>query len=151
MTLEEKIAQLHSYRSMDTLLFDPDWNFTGGNDTEILNRGVGSFFSPAFFDPPSQRRSISRINSFQKYMIEKTRLGMAAIFGFQGRGETIGENHVAVTLKHFAGHGQSEGGRNLAPVNHSERYFRETHLYPFEMAVKKANAQSIISSLWIQT
>jgi beta-glucosidase len=75
-----------------------------------------------------------------------SRLGVAAVFGFQGRGETIGENHVAVTLKHFAGHGQPEGGKNLAPVNYSERYFRETHLYPFEMAVKRAKAQSIMAS-----
>jgi beta-glucosidase len=232
MTLEEKIAQLHSFGTRDTTLFDKDGNFTGGNAAEILNRGVGTFFSPALFDPLSRTRSISRINSFQKYMIEKTRLGipaimfteglhgamipgstsfpqaiglgstwdtalieqvftvaameanaagvwqvlspvldlardprwgrteecysedpylvsrlgMAAVFGWQGRGKTIGENHISVTLKHFAGHGQSEGGKNLAPVNHSERYFRETHLYPFEMAVKRANAQSIMAS-----
>jgi beta-glucosidase len=53
---------------------------------------------------------------------------------------------VAVTLKHFAGHGQPEGGRNIAPVNYSEREFRETHLYPFEAAVRQANARSIMAS-----
>ena len=75
-----------------------------------------------------------------------SRMGLAAVYGFQGRGETIDSNHAAVTLKHFAGHGQSEGGRNIAPVNYSERYFRETHLNPFEIAVKKGNAQSIMAS-----
>ena len=73
-------------------------------------------------------------------------MGLAAVFGFQGRGPMIDSVHAAVTLKHFAGHGQPEGGRNIAPVNYSERYFRETHLYPFEVAVKKGNAQSIMAS-----
>jgi beta-glucosidase len=75
-----------------------------------------------------------------------SRMAVAAVFGFQGRDPKIGHEHLAVTLKHFAGHGQSFGGRNIAPVNYSEREFRETHLYPFEMAVKEANAQSIMAS-----
>lgn len=75
-----------------------------------------------------------------------SRMGMAAVFGFQGRGKTIDNHHVAATLKHFAGHGQPEGGRNIAPVNYSEREFRESHLYPFEMAVTKAHARSLMAS-----
>ncbi len=76
-----------------------------------------------------------------------SRLGLAAIFGLQGRCcKVIDERHVAVTLKHFAGHGQPEGGRNIAPVNFSERTFRETHLYPFEIAVKRAHALSVMAS-----
>jgi len=73
-------------------------------------------------------------------------MGKAAVYGFQGRGEAVAPGHVAVTLKHFAGHGQPEGGRNIAPLYFSDRMFRETHLYPFEIAVKKANAQSIMVS-----
>jgi beta-glucosidase len=75
-----------------------------------------------------------------------SQMGKAAIFGLQGRGPTIDRNHVAVTLKHFAGHGQPEGGRNIAPVNFSEREFRETHLYPFEVAVKQAHARAVMAS-----
>jgi beta-glucosidase len=75
-----------------------------------------------------------------------SRMAMAAVNGFQGRVKNIQKDHVAVTLKHFAGHGQSEGGRNISPVNYSEREFRSLHLYPFEMAVKRANAQSIMAS-----
>jgi beta-glucosidase len=75
-----------------------------------------------------------------------SRMAMAAVFGFQGRGDVIDSAHVAATLKHFAGHGQPEGGRNIAPVNYSEREFRETHLYPFEMAVTRAHARSIMAS-----
>ena len=73
-------------------------------------------------------------------------MAKAAIFGLQGRAPAIDQHHVAVTLKHFAGHGQPEGGRNIAPVNYSEREFRETHLYPFEAAVRQANARSIMAS-----
>jgi beta-glucosidase len=75
-----------------------------------------------------------------------SRMGLAAVFGFQGRTLPIGKDHVAVTLKHFAGHGQPEGGRNTAPVNFSERIFRESHLFPFEIAVKVGHARSIMAS-----
>jgi len=46
----------------------------------------------------------------------------------------------------FRGHGQPEGGRNIAPVNFSERIFRETHLRPFEAAVREAAARSVMAS-----
>lgn len=75
-----------------------------------------------------------------------SRMGLAAVLGFQGSDEMIDPDHAAVTLKHFAGHGQPEGGRNIAPVNYSEREFRESHLYPFEIAVKRGKAQSIMVS-----
>lgn len=75
-----------------------------------------------------------------------SRMGMAAVFGLQGRGSAIDHQHVEVTLKHFAGHGQSEGGRNIAPLSFGDREFRSTHLYPFEMAVKVAHAHSLMAS-----
>ncbi|HEY1848614.1 MAG TPA: glycoside hydrolase family 3 protein, partial [Opitutaceae bacterium] len=75
-----------------------------------------------------------------------SRMGMAAVFGLQGREELIGPSHVAVTLKHFAGHGQSEGGRNIAPLSFGDREFRTNHLYPFEMAIKVAHAHSLMAS-----
>ena len=56
----------------------------------------------------------------------------------------IDENHVIATAKHFAGHGQPEGGNNIAPVNLSERLLRETHFQTFEAAVKEANIFSIM-------
>ena len=75
-----------------------------------------------------------------------SRMGVAAIRGLQGSGPSIDRAHVAVTLKHFAGHGQPEGGRNIAPVNYSEREFRSTHLLPFEVAVREAHASAIMAS-----
>jgi beta-glucosidase len=232
MTLEEKVGQLISFWSRDSVAFDEHGNYIGVLDSAILNRGVGSFFAFSMRTEKDNKKIIQRINGIQRYMIEKTKLGipvfffsealhglmqagatsfpqaialgctwdtvlveqlfsiagkegrargtrqvlspvldlaldarwgrfdecygedpylvsrmaMAAIHGLQGRKKILDEDRLIVTLKHFAGHGQSEGGRNLAPVNHSERYFRETHLYPFEMAVKHANALSVMAS-----
>lgn len=74
------------------------------------------------------------------------RLGKAAVLGFQGHSALIDDQHVIATLKHFAGHGQSEGGTNTSPVVCDERYFRENHLYPFEIAVKQAKVKSLMPS-----
>jgi beta-glucosidase len=232
MTLEEQAAQLYGVFFRDTLAFDGNGNYIGVQDTAILNHGVGSFSTWALWRGRSLRHRLQCINGIQRYMIEKTRLGipiftfgeslhgfmadsatsfpqaialgctwdtalveqvftasaleassrgtrqvlspvadlardprwgrteecygedpylvsrlgMAAVFGFQGRDSLIDNHHVAATLKHFAGHGQPEGGRNIAPVNYSEREFREGPLYPFEMAVTRAHAQSIMAS-----
>jgi beta-glucosidase len=73
-------------------------------------------------------------------------MGVAAIFGLQGRSALIDQNHLIACAKHFAGHGQPEGGTNLAPANLSERVLRENHFYPFELAVKKANVRTVMAS-----
>lgn len=73
-------------------------------------------------------------------------MGVGAILGLQGRTHQIDENHVIACAKHFSGHGQPEGGTNLAPSNLSERVLRENHFYPFEMAVKKANVRTVMAS-----
>lgn len=51
-----------------------------------------------------------------------TRMGVAAIQGFQGRqpaGAPVDAQHVLATAKHFTAHGTPEGGRNTAPGNYS--------------------------------
>ena len=48
------------------------------------------------------------------------------------------------TLKHFAGHSFSEGARNHAPVHLGWRALNDIFLLPFEMAVKQANAGSVM-------
>lgn len=73
-------------------------------------------------------------------------MGVSAIFGLQGRNSLIDSNHLLACAKHFAGHGQPEGGTNLAPANFSERVLRESHFYPFELAVKKANVRTVMAS-----
>jgi beta-glucosidase len=74
------------------------------------------------------------------------RIGVAAIRGFQGNGPNLDKSHVFATAKHFAVHGQPEGGTNVAPGNYSERVVREYFLRPFYYAVTQANVQSVMPS-----
>jgi beta-glucosidase len=74
------------------------------------------------------------------------RMGVAAVQGFQGSGAPIDKSHVFATAKHFAVHGQPEGGTNVAPGNYSERVVREYFLKPFEAAVKEARVQNVMAS-----
>ena len=56
-----------------------------------------------------------------------------------------GEKRVLLaTLKHYAGHSFSEGARNHAPVHLGVKELSDTFLLPFEMAVKQANAGSVM-------
>jgi beta-glucosidase len=75
-----------------------------------------------------------------------SRIGVAAIEGFQGPGPFIDKSHVIATAKHFAAHGQPEGGTNAAPANYSERTIREYFLVPFKQAVEEARVGSVMAS-----
>jgi beta-glucosidase len=75
-----------------------------------------------------------------------SRLGIAAVKGFQGDGTFKNKKHVIATLKHFAAHGQPEGGMNCGPVDVSERVLRETFLFTFKEAIAKAGAISVMAS-----
>src|SRR5206468_5952797 len=46
-----------------------------------------------------------------------SRLGVAAVRGFQGDGTFRDKTRVMATLKHFVAHGQPESGQNCAPAN----------------------------------
>jgi len=71
---------------------------------------------------------------------------VAAIEGYQGKGPLLDKSHVFATAKHFAVHGQPEGGTNAAPGNYSERVIREYFLKPFEAAVREAHVQAVMPS-----
>jgi beta-glucosidase len=66
-------------------------------------------------------------------------LAVAYVRGLQGE-----NRRVLATLKHFAGHAFSEGGRNHAPVRLGERELNDTFLLPFEMGVKLARAGAVM-------
>lgn len=74
------------------------------------------------------------------------RMVVAVVRGLQGEGNIIDGSHVIATGKHFAGHGQPEGGTNIAPLNIGERQLRETHLRTFQAAVQEANLGSIMAA-----
>ena len=75
-----------------------------------------------------------------------SRLGIAAVRGFQGDRTFKDKRHLIATLKHFVGHGQPESGMNCAPANVSLRVLRETFLYTFREALREAGAISIMAS-----
>ena len=80
-----------------------------------------------------------------------SRLGVAAITGYQGAGYPgtstgLDKSHVFATAKHFAVHGQPESGTNVGPALYSERVIREYWLKPFEAAVKEAHVATVMPS-----
>ena len=75
-----------------------------------------------------------------------SRLGIAAVRGFQGDATFKDKRHVLATLKHFVGHGQPESGMNCAPSNVSMRVLQETFLYTFKEALREAGAVTLMAS-----
>ncbi|HUL73334.1 MAG TPA: glycoside hydrolase family 3 N-terminal domain-containing protein [Vicinamibacterales bacterium] len=75
-----------------------------------------------------------------------SRLGVAAIHGYQGASLPLGPHNVLATLKHFAGHGSNEAGVNAAPSFVPVRLLRSELLAPFEAAVTQAGAFAVMPS-----
>lgn len=112
---------------------------------EMRVRGVHHVLSPVVdvaLDPRWGR--IEETFGEDPYLV--SRMGVAAIRGFQGTGETIPDGKVLTTLKHMTGHGQPEAGLNVGPAQLPERVLREIFFPPFEAAVKEANAASVMAS-----
>jgi beta-glucosidase len=66
-------------------------------------------------------------------------LGTRYVKGLQGE-----KRELLATLKHYVGHSFSEGGRNHAPVHLGFKELNDVFTLPFEMAVKEANAGSVM-------
>ena len=75
-----------------------------------------------------------------------SRMGVAAVRGFQGDAMFRDKTRMIATLKHCVGHGQPESGMNCAPANVSMRVLRETFLYTFKEALQKGDAISVMPS-----
>ncbi len=75
-----------------------------------------------------------------------SRLGVAITRGLQGKDFMIDRHHVLATLKHFAGYGGPEGGRNDAPANYAERELRESYLVAYKAAVQEAQVGCIMAA-----
>ncbi|MES0864854.1 glycoside hydrolase family 3 N-terminal domain-containing protein [Ruegeria sp. SCPT10] len=60
------------------------------------------------------------------------------------RGLQGDDRGLLATLKHYVGHSASEGGRNHAPVHLGPRELADDFMLPFEMAVKQAQAASVM-------
>ena len=118
--------------------------FTAIGD-EAGSRGAGQVFSPVL-DIARDPRWGRTEETFGEDPYLASRMGVAAIEGLQGDSFLLDRHHVMATAKHFAVHGQPEGGTNTAPGNYSERVIRENFLVPFEAAVKEAHVGSVMAS-----
>lgn len=71
-------------------------------------------------------------------------MGMAMVRGYQG--DCLGEeSSMAACIKHFAGYGAAEGGRDYNSTMISERSLRNTYLPPFK-ACADAGAATLMTS-----
>ena len=118
--------------------------FTAVGD-EAGSRGAGQVFSPVL-DIARDPRWGRTEETYGEDPYLASRMGVAAIEGLQGDAFLIGRHHVMATAKHFAVHGQPEGGTNTAPGNYSERIIRENFLVPFQAAVQEAHVGSVMAS-----
>jgi beta-glucosidase len=75
-----------------------------------------------------------------------SRMGVAAVRGFQGDATFKDKRHVITTMKHFAAHGQPESGINCAPTNVSMRILRDVFLCTFKTAIQEGGALSVMPS-----
>ncbi len=118
--------------------------FTAAGD-EAGSAGAGQVFTPVLDlarDPRWGRTE--ETYGEDPYLV--SRMAVAAVTGLQGDTFNIGRHQVVATMKHFAVHGQPEGGTNTAPGNYSERIIRENFLVPFQAAVQEAHVGSVMAS-----
>jgi len=128
--------------TFDTYLIEQVYAITA---REIRVRGVHHVLSPVVdvaLDPRWGR--IEETFGEDPYLV--SRMGVAAVRGFQGSGDVIAHDKVLTTLKHMTGHGQPEAGMNVGPAQLPERVLREIFFPPFEAAVKEAGAASVMAS-----
>src|ERR1700687_1923779 len=127
--------------------WDPDlvFNIFSSVAREVRARGAQHCLAPVL-DLARDPRWGRTEETYGEDPLLVSRMGVAAIHGLQGDSPGIGKSHVLATAKHFAVHGQPEGGTNMAPGNYSERVIRESFLKPFESAVRKGKVQSVMAS-----
>ena len=75
-----------------------------------------------------------------------SRMGVAAVLGFQGNSLPLAHDRVYATLKHMTGHGQPESGTNVGPADVTERTLREVFFPPFADAIHLGHALNVMPS-----
>ncbi len=127
--------------------FDPElvWGLYEMTAAEARARGAHQALTPVVDvarDPRWGR--VEETFGEDPYLV--SRMGIAAVRGFQGDATFQDKKHIIATLKHFAAHGQPESGTNCAPANVSERLLREVFLFPFKKAIHEGGAISVMAS-----
>lgn len=101
---------------------------------EMSENGVQWTFSPILCLPRDLRWGRTG-ESFGEDTTLISRLGVAMIKGYQGD-DLSDPRSVAACAKHYAGYGESDGGRDASESWHSPRTMRAVFFPPFEAAAK---------------
>jgi beta-glucosidase len=76
-----------------------------------------------------------------------TEMVVAAVTGVQGDYVGLGAGtHIGAVVKHFAGYGQVQGGRNFASIEISPRVLIDEIYPPFKAAIQRGNALGVMAS-----
>ena len=113
---------------------------------EARSRGVSHVLSP-ILDVARDLRwgRVDETLGEDPYLVG--RLGAAMVRGLQGSADgTIAPNHVAATLKHFAGYAGTEGGRNRSPYVHGRRELLDTEVAPFRHVIQNAKPAAVMAA-----
>ena len=102
---------------------------------EVALTGGHQVFSPVLCLPRDMRWGrVDETFGEDPYLIGE--LGAAMVDGYQGK--SIGGRYsVASTLKHFAGYGETTGGRDGADADHGKRKMLALFLPPFKRAASR--------------
>jgi beta-glucosidase len=127
--------------SWDTLLVQKVYDYIAA---QAAARGTAMVLAPVV-DPSRDPRWGRTGETFGEDPFLCGLMGSATVRGFQGSNDgSIAPNHIATTLKHFTGHGQSEGGVNQGPTDLPERVLRTFHMEPFRLAVNRVQPAAIM-------
>jgi beta-glucosidase len=127
--------------SWDTLLTEKIYTYVAA---QASSRGTNLVLAPVI-DPTRDPRWGRTGETFGEDPYLCGLMGSAVVRGFQGSSnDSIAPNHVASTLKHFTGHGQSESGVNQAVADISENTLRNVHMEPFRLAINHVKPAAIM-------
>jgi beta-glucosidase len=150
---------LHGYMATEATMFPQAIALAGSFDPDLVRdvnrviarevraRGIPLVLSPVV-DIARDPRWGRIEETFGEDPHLAAEMGVAAVEGLQGAGESrsLGPESVFATLKHMTGHGQPEGGNNVAPAQLSERELRENFLPPFRSVVERTAIRSVMPS-----
>ena len=124
--------------------FDPELVEEGARvaAAEAVAQGIRWTFSPMLDIARDPRWGRMAEGSGEDPWLD-ARMGEAMVRGYQG--EVPGPSSMAACVKHFAGYGAAEGGRDYNSTFLTERQLRNVILPPFEAAVK-AGALTMMTS-----
>jgi beta-glucosidase len=110
---------------------------------EAASHGVNWTFSP-MLDISRDPRWGRIAESFGEDTYLTCQMGVAMVEGYQGD-DLADPTSIAACVKHFAGYGASEGGRDYSAANIPDNELRNVYLPPFWNAIK-AGAASLMPS-----